>query len=447
MGYYQARLWVIGLDPRRIWNTVRFARDLRATQRARRREPRLTVAVDISAFWEPLTGIGWYLYRLLEHLAHRDDLRLRLYGPSFVEKGDVPPPKVKLPVGPALEVVSYRVPENLSFVHYYLADRLRASTSGLIAADGNEILFAPNYFLPPWFDRCGGRLVATVHDLSVYRVPETMRESTRLDLEARLSSTLERATRILTDSQTVREELLAHVGVPAERVTAVHLGPGSVASVEPGPLPKGTPSRYALFVGTLEPRKNLPVLFAAWRVLRDRGVEAPPLVLCGGLGWKAEVFAEDLAAGAEEGWLHHFGYLADGEVAALYHGAQCVVLPSLYEGFGLPVVEAMGCGIPLVCSDIPVLREVAGEAALYAPVDAPELWADELTRLWTDEALRVRLGRSGRVRSKEFSWPTAAAQTAEVWAAAAERAFPPFHSPVPRSNSLRSVLEVPPDEQ
>ncbi len=438
LGYNYVRLWVLALSPRRILATIRWGRWLRDTIRRRRTERRLTVAVDVSAFWEPLTGVGWYLYRLLQHLADREDVRLRLYGPGLVDKRDVPPPVVELPAGPALEEVRYRVPENLSFVHYYLADKLRRVQDRLIAADGNAVLFAPNYFLPPWFDRCRGALVATVHDLSFRKVPATLRDSTRRDLETHFQSTVERAERILTDSRTVRAELLESGLVDGSRVDAVILGPGSVSAETRGESPENAPQRYALHVGTLEPRKSLPTLLAAWRLLRARGAPeerdavapeerdavapeaVPSLVLCGGLGWKSDQLRVEIDQAQAEGWLVHYGYLPDQQVAALYRGALLVAMPSIYEGFGLPAVEAMGFGVPLVLSDIPVLREMAGEAAIYVPPELPEAWADALARILGDEQLRADLARRGRERSQLFDWRTTAEQTVAVWQAAAK---------------------------
>ncbi len=435
LGYNYVRLWVLGLAPRRILATIRWGRWLLNTLRRRRAEERLTVAVDICAFWEPLTGVGWYLYRLLQHLADRDDVCLRLYGPGLVDKRDVPPPVVALPVGRALEEIRYRVPENLSFVHYYLADKLRRVQERLIAADGNQVLFAPNYFLPPWFGRCRGALVATVHDLSFRKVPATLRDSTRRDLEAHLQSTIRRATRILTDSETVRGELLESGGrgqterlIEDSRVHTVILGPGSVSVETRGERPEGVPEHYVLHVGTLEPRKSLPTLLEAWRLLgaapetRERNV--PTLVLCGRLGWKSEALAREIDAARTEGWLVHYGYLPDEQVAALYRGALLVAMPSIYEGFGLPAVEAMMAGTPLICSDIPVLREVAGDAAVYVPPEQPERWAAALERVFEDEALRAELTRRGRLRRRRFDWRVSAEQTVAVWKAAAEEYNP-----------------------
>jgi glycosyltransferase involved in cell wall biosynthesis len=185
--------------------------------------------------------------------------------------------------------------------------------------------------------------------------------------------------------------------------------------------PAGTPSAYCLHVGTVEPRKNLPALLAAYRLLRAAGEAPPPLVLAGQLGWKSEALRRDIAAAAGEGWLRHFGYVGTGELVALYRGATVVALPSWYEGFGLPVVEAMALGAPVLLSDIPVFHEVAGHAALYAPPDDPAAWAAALARLFADPTLRADLAARGRQRAERFTWERAAEETAAVLAEAARR--------------------------
>ncbi|MCP4658426.1 MAG: glycosyltransferase family 4 protein [bacterium] len=418
------RSFLIVVDPRRLAATLRWAGELTAAARRRRREPRLTVAVDVTVFWEPLTGIGWYLYRLLEHLADRDDLRLRLYGPNLIDTPDLPQPVVELPVGDAIELLRHRVPEGLSVESGRLARWLRAGSSRLIAADRNELLFAPNYFLPPCFDRCRGRLVVTVHDLSFQRVPWTMKEATRRDHATHLRRTMERAAKVLTDSETVLGELVAGALVEESRIHAVPLGPGPAAAGEGALLPAAVPERYVLYVGTLEPRKNVPTLLAAWRLLRDRGAQPPPLVLCGGFGWKTEALRREVAAAEAEGWLRRLGYLEEAQVTELYRHALLVALPSIYEGFGLPVVEAMSVGVPLVLSDIPVLREVGGDAAVYVPPQEPAAWADAMEELFGDGEVRAELARRGRDRSRRFSWQRTAADTAAVWIEAAGRGVP-----------------------
>ncbi|HSU82950.1 MAG TPA: glycosyltransferase, partial [Thermoanaerobaculia bacterium] len=166
-------------------------------------------------------------------------------------------------------------------------------------------------------------------------------------------------------------------------------------------------------------RKNVPALLAAWRLLRARGIDPPPLVLCGGWGWKAEEIRQEIETAGREGWAVHLGYVGPGELAALYAAAELVALPSFYEGFGLPAIEALQAGAPLVASDLPVLREVAGDAALYAPPDRPDLWADRISELLADGDLREEMRRKGRERAREFDWRRAAGETAGAFRKAA----------------------------
>ncbi|HXT22464.1 MAG TPA: glycosyltransferase family 1 protein, partial [Thermoanaerobaculia bacterium] len=173
-------------------------------------------------------------------------------------------------------------------------------------------------------------------------------------------------------------------------------------------------------VGTLEPRKNLPLLLEAWRQVSRRS-PAPPLVLCGRWGWHSGDLARAVERGAGEGWLVHLGYVAPEQLAALYRGARLLALPSLYEGFGLPIVEAFAAGVPVVASDLPVLREVAGEAALFAPPENVDAWAAALARLLADDGLRADLAARGRARAERFDWRRSAAAHVDAWCAAALR--------------------------
>ncbi|MDY7096057.1 MAG: glycosyltransferase family 1 protein [Acidobacteriota bacterium] len=418
--YRRLRYLLSRLRPWRLRATWLWLWAALAKTRELRREERLTVAVDICAFWEPLTGIGWYLYRLLEHLAHRDDLRLRLYGPQIAPIPDAPEPVVELPAGPALEVVRYDAPEDLSLPPWRLAQIVQRLQPLLLAIHRNRVVFAPNFFAPRRFLFCRGALVATIHDLAFREVPWTLREKTLEDLETRLDKTLDRAAHLITPSEAVRQEMVEEELAPPERVHAVLHGPGQLSAVEPGTPPENTPRSFCLHVGTLEPRKNLGTVLAAWRELRKRGVEVPALVLCGKRGWKAESLDAELEAGISEGWLLRFGYLANEELAALYHRARAVVFPTLYEGFGLPAVEAQQAGAPLVCSDLPVLREVAGDGALYAPPEDPQAWADALQGLFSNPDLAQNLATKGTANAQRFSWQRAAEETLKVWRQAAD---------------------------
>jgi len=374
------------------------------------------VAVEINSLYEALTGVGWYLYQLLVHLADREDLRLRLYGQSLVE-GDpgAPRPVVELPRGPAIERIAYAAPEGLIVPPWRANQLLRRLAPLLLAADGNRVLFAPNYLFPPLFRFARGARVATVHDLGVWKVPWAVRPDSGAALRERLERTIFAADLLLTPSEAVRRELIER-GVAPRRVRAIHHGTGLIGRAAPSALPPRTPSRYALHVGTVEPRKNLPTLLAAWRSLRARGAQPPVLVLCGGLGWNAEAIHSEIVVAEREGWVVHLGYVGASELAALYRGAELVALPSFYEGFGLPVIEALQAGAPLVASDLPVLREVAGDAAIYAPPDRPDLWAERIAELLADSSLQQDLRRKGRERAERFDWRRAAAETVRAFA-------------------------------
>ncbi len=406
----------------RLWHpapTFKWLWEIVSSQMGRRRQDRLTVGVDIASLWEPLTGVGWYLFRLLENLAHNDEVRLRLYGPSIVESSDLPDSVVALPTGPALERVSLPVPDNLFLPPGLMSKILRKAEPLLIAADKNDVLFAPNFFLPRRFDLAGGARVVTVHDLGLRRVPWTMRSETLRQLEARLEHACFEAARLITDSRAVRDELVAYGYARRQRIRIVHLGPGQATNVEPSQLPDGVPGFFGLHVGTLEPRKNIVGLLRTWRIVRQRVAEPPALVLSGRFGWKSRAIQREVRLAEREGWLQHLGYVTEGELATLYREAALVVFPSLYEGFGLPAIEAMFADTPLVCSDIEVLREVAGDAALYAPADRPDLLAERVIELLTDPALSKTLVQKGRERRGRFNWRQAADQTLEVWVEAA----------------------------
>lgn len=404
---------------RKIGTSAVWSWRLLAALRSTRAEPRLTVAVDVAAFWEPLTGIGWYLRRLLEHLATRADVQLLLFPPTIVHSPDLQPPAVDLPAGPALRRLRYEVPPEQVLFAGRVTRILRRLEPLLIAAHGADVLFAPNYFLPRRFSLARGALVATVHDLGFREVPWTLREETLQELGERFDRTLARADRLITVSGAVRRELIDHGYFGADRIHVVRHGPGQLASVPATEPTTEIPQRFALHVGTLEPRKNVATLLACWRLLRERLADAPVLLLCGRYGWKTEAIRRDIETGQSEGWLRHLGYVSDQELATLYHRAAVVVFPSLYEGFGLPAVEAQWAGAPLVCSDLPVLREVAGDAALFAPPDRPDLLAEAIERVLADPELRQGLIARGRERAQSLSWERAAEETLAVWRLAA----------------------------
>jgi len=416
------------LSPGAGLRTVRWLVGVVAAIRSRRREPRLTVAVDVLPLWEPLTGVGWYLERLITALAGRDDIRLRLYGQALVEAPEMPGPVTPLPEGPAIERVVYSLPDDLVLSRRWLLPLVRRVQPLLLAADGNRVVFAPNYILPPLFRLARAPLVATVHDLAIRVVPWAVRPDTRLAMERRLERTLYEARLLITPAHAVAGDLVHHRLAHPSRVRVIHHGPGQLTPFPGTQSSRSTdrsePDRsassavgsleaYLLYVGTLEPRKNLPTLLAAVTHLNQWGRKIP-LVLVGRYGWLAEDLRSRIEAATAAGWLHHLGYLSPGDLRAVYRGATIVAVPSLYEGFGLPAIEAMSAGVPVVLSDIPVFREIAGGAALYADPRSPEAWAGQLARLLDDPGLRRELVARGRARASGFTWERAAERHAEI---------------------------------
>jgi glycosyltransferase involved in cell wall biosynthesis len=407
------------LRPSRIAATGRWTWQLVSAIEARRRATGLTVAVDVTPLFGDRTGVGWYLHCLLTELSQREDLHLRLYGRSvFVHPNDEQI-SGDLPRGPAIAHIAHQVPDDLTVSREWLLRVLRALEPVLIAADGNRVVFAPNFVPPKRFRWARGGLVVTVHDLSFRNLSWTLHDDTRRALAAQLDRTLARAQLVLTDSVTVQRELIASGLRTARASRAIPLGPGHLSAAPDAAFPAEVPHRFALHVGTFEPRKNLPMLLRAWQQLHDVDHVLLPLVLCGAPGWHRSELDALLSEGEAAGWLINLGYVSDADLAAIYRHASIVCCPSLYEGFGLPVLEAMAAGTPVVASDIPVHREVAGDAAVLLKPDEPAEWAAAVAALARDETRLGELAERGTRQAARFSWQRTAEQTAAAFLEAA----------------------------
>jgi alpha-1,3-rhamnosyl/mannosyltransferase len=280
----------------------------------------------------------------------------------------------------------------------------------------------PNFVPPRLFRFVRGALVATVHDLTYKNFPWTLHADTHRALTRQLARTLSRAKLVLTDSEAVQREIVEYGKCRADVVRAIHLAPRQV--VTGGRLPSAIPPRYALHVGTFEPRKNLPMLVRAWKYLYDVEQVRVPLVLCGAAGWHRTELDALLSEGEAAGWLINLGYVSDADLAAIYRRALFVCCPSLYEGFGLPVLEAMSAGTPVIASDIPVHREVAGDAAVLLKPEHPEEWAAAVAALANDPRRLSELAERGQRRAAAFSWHATAEQTAAAFFEAARQRPP-----------------------
>lgn len=283
--------------------------------------------------------------------------------------------------------------------------------------DGADLHVFFNYIVPP---HISGRVITTVHDMTWLRFPETMDRRNYRRLQNGMSQSIARSSRILTLSRFSKEEIVSLLGVPEERVSIVPCAPSLSETVgdftlcaEKFQLTKP----YLLYVGTIEPRKNLVRLLRAYSLLKqEQGIEHQ-LVLAGGRGWEAE----DIYRMAEElPDVVLTGYVSAEEKNALYQNAAAFVFPSLYEGFGIPPLEAMALGCPVVCSNAASLPEVVGEAArLIDPLDEKDI-AQGIWDVLSDRAYASRLISEGYRQSEKYTWDASAEKLARICAAVLE---------------------------
>lgn len=280
-----------------------------------------------------------------------------------------------------------------------------------------DLLHSPD-FIPPAFG--ARRTVITVHDLNFLFYPQFLtRESIRY-YAGQIRWAVGRADHILADSHQTRQDLLDLLQVPPEKVSTVHLAADerfrplvdSALNLDPYDLEPG----YLLFVGTLEPRKNIPTLLGAFHSLRERGIVQAPLVLVGQRGWLAEEIYETIDTLGLEQSVRILTQVQGGEaLVQLYNGASLLVLPSYYEGFGLPVLEAMACGTPVVASRRGSLPEVAGDAGVLIDPEEPDEIGAAVERILTDDVFRTDRVEKGFRQAAKFSWADTARRTLDVY--------------------------------
>lgn len=274
-----------------------------------------------------------------------------------------------------------------------------------------DVYHATQFIAPP---ARRARVVTTVHDLTALRFPQ-WHTATQREIGRHIASSIRRSDLVIAISQATANDLFELLSVPPERVRVIPLAAAAqfFAPVLHGERAAvrarlGLSSGYFLYVGTLEPRKNLEQLLLAHRCLPVPLQRAFPLFLAGGRGWEDQGIMAALAATPHARWL---GRVEEHELPALLAEATAFVYPSLYEGFGLPVLEAMAVGTPVITSNTSSLPEVVGEAAIMLAPDDTEGLAGAMARLAEDAALRQSLQVLGRAQAATFSWPRTVALT------------------------------------
>ena len=352
------------------------------------------------------SGTGKYIESLIPALLTCDsDLELMVSWPW-----DLPDPKFEG------HVALYK--RDARHLHRLLYDQLFAERQRRDV--GADLVHYPANFgrlLP------GSEAVLTVHDLSFLRHPEWFRPGRAAYYRFSARRSVRHARRIIADSQATADDVQTMLEVPSDRIDVVPLGvdnafrPATQAAQTAVCDKYDLPARFFLYVGTLEPRKNLPRLIDAWSNLTD--VDKPDLVLAGREGWKVAAIMDAVERSAQGNRIHFPGFVAQEDLPALMSAAHAFVWPSLFEGFGLPPLEAMACGTPVLTSNTSSLPEVVGDAALTVPPDRTEVITEELSTLADSEETRTRLREAGLQRAAEFTWERTARLTLESYRKAA----------------------------
>jgi glycosyltransferase involved in cell wall biosynthesis len=279
-----------------------------------------------------------------------------------------------------------------------------------------DLYHFPNFILPPLASRA--KTVVTIHDMAFMKFPAFAEDRNRRYLEARIRDTVRRADAVITDSEASATDIRELLGVEAGRVHAIPLGVNPAIKRAPDQAVDRVKRQfcltrpYLLSVSTLEPRKNLAFMIDVFD--RIEGFDGE-LVLAGMPGWKCEPIFAAMRSARRASRIRYIQYVCDADLPALYTGATAFLCTSHYEGFGLPPVEAMACGTPVVSSGGGALAEVLGDAATVVTTLDPEAWVAAVLRVVGDQALRARLVEAGAGRAAGYSWEETARRTWAVY--------------------------------
>lgn len=377
----------------------------------------MRIGVDYTAAARQGAGIGRFARELIRHAMRMDgenEYRLLVAGREPVREAYMPPVSkrdrlVRLPISE----------RNLVRIWH----RLRIPIPVEVALGPLDLFHSPDFVLPPV---AKATRVLTIHDLSFLRVPECADQRLRWYLTEVVPRSVRRADILLADSESTRRDLIELLNVPPDRAHVIYGGVDcAFAPVTDESALRFVRERYAagrpyiLSVGTLEPRKNYPALVRAFAAARREANLPHVLVIVGKKGWMYESIFSTIEELRLEGSVLLPGFVPDEELPALYSGADLFALPSFYEGFGLPALEAMACGTPVVVSNVSSLPEVVGNAGILVRPTEVDALAGAICQVIGDSVLAQRLSKDGRGQASRFTWEGAARSLLQVYNGAA----------------------------
>lgn len=370
--------------------------------------PTMPIYVDVSSAVHAKAGIGRYAASLARALVARapDDLAL------FFNRDARTRPPAGLEQLPAKTVRAGYKPWRMAAWMGHLA----GLGFNRLVPDA-RLFHATEHLLPPLVDV---PTVLTVHDMIFRIFPEHQKRLNYWYLNATMPLYCRRASAIITVSETSKQDILSHYGLDSSKITVVYEAaspefvPAGRMALDGARRKYGLPDRYLIHVGTIEPRKNLTRLVEALALLHSHGLRIP-LVVVGGKGWLYDDFFKRLEGLPVRDAVLFPGYVPSADLPLLYSAASVAVVPSIYEGFGLPVLEAMACGTPVIASSASSLPEIGGDAARYVEPSSVPAIAEAISSVWVNADLQADMRARGLARAALFSWDKAAIETLAVY--------------------------------
>ena len=370
----------------------------------------MKIAIDTVLLLSPLTGVGNYAYQIARKLREIAPTHDYTYFYGYYSSRLLSP-------GEHLDSV-HRVKEAVRKIPFLgTAARSLKDVANLFSSREFDLYFEPN-FIP--LNIRARRTVVTVPDFSFARFPEWHTPDKVQYYAKNFGKKIRRADRIIVISDFIRNEAIQRFGFSPEKIATIPLGVDheiyrvyDPRDLLPTREKYRLPENFLLFVGSLEPRKNLERLLLAYQDLEEATRREVKLVLVGFQGWENKKVMSLIRRMKSE--VFYLGYLPEEDLAKIYNLARLFIYPSLYEGFGLPPLEAMACGCPVVVSNAASLPEVCGEGAIYVNPYEVTSMAQGIDRVLKDEALRILLAAKGRERASQFSWERASAEHLKVF--------------------------------
>ena len=366
----------------------------------------MRVAIDAIPLVENKTGVGHYTDALSDWLARtHSDHQYELISPFNFDFG----PRSEKPEN----LAKFFTPVRSKFRKWWLI-----GLPSLLFISPFDVFHGTNYCIPV-FSPCP--TVVTIHDMSLWTQASTHDDENVRRGKRRIPIMARKASMIIAPSEATRREIIEILRINPDRIRVIseaartNMQPQTAETIAAVKAKYGILGDYVLYTGTIEPRKNLLRLIRAYEEVLKGAESKPQLVVCGGRGWKDQEVFELIGELKLQQQVKFTGYVPDCDLPALYSGAMVFAYPSLYEGFGLPPLEAMACGAPVLTSATSSLPEVVGEAGIKVdPTDVHAI-ARELGRMIADQSLRLQLGQKGLERSRLFSWERAANETQSVY--------------------------------